>query len=96
MSMFLPKPSKPQTVEAKEIKNILHEKDRLRGQNYYYRSHLSDLEAHKEDGLDITQRLKQLDAENRRLNNINNELRSGNIELNSCLRTLADERFEPK
>ena len=96
MSMFLPKVDKPQTVEVRENRNILQEKDRLRGQNYYYRSHLSDLEVHKEQGLDILDRLKQLDSENRRLNNINNELRSGNIELKSCLRTLADERFEPK
>ena len=96
MTMYLPKVDKHQSYEHVENENIIKEKNRLRGQNYYYRSNLTELDIHKEENLDIMDRLKQLDKDNRSLNKVNNELRSGNMELSSCLRTLADERFQPK
>jgi uncharacterized protein (DUF3084 family) len=94
--MFLPDVHKSKTPEQVENQNIIKAKQELRNHNYYYRSHLKELEIHNESDLDIQQRLKQLDEENRHLNSINNGLRSGNIELESAFRTLAHEGFEPR
>lgn len=96
MSMYLPDVSKAKSTEQVENVNIAKAKEDLVKQNYYYRSHLKELEAHAEPNLDIIERLKQLDRENRHLNQVNNGLRSGNIELESAFRTLAHEGFEDR
>lgn len=96
MSMYLPDAHKPKTVTALENENLIREKERLRQENFYYRSHLKELEVHKEPELDLRERLRQLDAENRKLCKINNDLQKGNTEMQTCFRTLADLKFEEK
>lgn len=94
--MHLPGVRKPQSAYEVENCNIVKAKEQLLTHNYYYRSHLKELEIHNESDLDIRERLKQLDRENRQLNALNNELQNGNIELESAFRTLADSGFEEK
>lgn len=94
--MYLPDVSKLKSTEQVENSNIIKAKEDLVKQNFFYRSHLKELEAHAEADLDIIARLKQLDSQNRHLNEVNNRLRSGNTELESAFRTLAHEGFEDR
>ena len=56
--MYLPDVKKQKTSVKQENENLVQEKDRLRNENYYYRSHLKELEVHNKADLDLMQRLK--------------------------------------
>jgi hypothetical protein len=89
MSVHLSNMKFPQSQLAQENKNLIKEVDNLRGQNYFYRSHLKELEIHKQPDLDIRNRLKELDSINRDLNKVNNAVRGGNLDIKGNVRGLA-------
>ena len=96
MSMYLPDVHRQKSQVALENQNISKAKEEIRAKNLYYRSQLNDLEIHQQPNLDIMQRIKELDAENRKINYLNNSLRQGNTEMSSMFRPLADGKFEPR
>jgi hypothetical protein len=89
MSVHISNMKFPQSQLAQENKNLIQEVDKLRGQNYFYRSHLKELEIHRQPDLDIRNRLKELDSINRDLNKVNNSVRGGNLDIKGNVRGLA-------